>query len=44
MANKILVAYGSKYGATQEIAEKIGQVIAQSGFEVGNYGFQKSGY
>jgi menaquinone-dependent protoporphyrinogen oxidase len=34
MGNKVLVAYGSKYGATQGIAEKIGQVIAQTGLEV----------
>ena len=27
MGNKVLVAYASKYGATAEIAEKIGQVI-----------------
>jgi menaquinone-dependent protoporphyrinogen IX oxidase len=29
MGNKVLVAYASKYGATAEIAEKIGQVINQ---------------
>jgi menaquinone-dependent protoporphyrinogen oxidase len=28
---KVLVAYGTKYGATAEIAEKIGQVLGQEG-------------
>jgi menaquinone-dependent protoporphyrinogen oxidase len=28
---KVLVAYGTKYGATAEIAEKIGQVLGQAG-------------
>ena len=31
---KVLVAYASKYGATAEIAEKIGQVLRQSGLQV----------
>jgi menaquinone-dependent protoporphyrinogen oxidase len=31
---KILVAYSSKYGATQEIAEKIGQILKQAGSQV----------
>ncbi len=31
MSNKVLVAYASKYGATAEIAEKIGQVLSQAG-------------
>jgi len=29
--SQILVAYATKYGATAEIAEKIGQVLRQSG-------------
>jgi menaquinone-dependent protoporphyrinogen oxidase len=29
--NKVLVAYATKYGATAEIAEKIGQVLRQAG-------------
>jgi menaquinone-dependent protoporphyrinogen oxidase len=33
MGDKVLVAYGSKYGATSEIAEKIGQVLAEKGLE-----------
>ncbi|HSW56969.1 MAG TPA: flavodoxin domain-containing protein [Dehalococcoidales bacterium] len=33
MNNKVLVAYASKYGSTREIAEKIAQILAQSGFE-----------
>jgi menaquinone-dependent protoporphyrinogen oxidase len=31
---KILVAYGTKYGATAEIAERIGEVLRQAGHEV----------
>ena len=31
---KILVAYSSKYGATAEIAEKIGQILRQADFQV----------
>jgi menaquinone-dependent protoporphyrinogen oxidase len=31
MDNQILVAYATKYGATAEIAEKIGQVLRQAG-------------
>lgn len=31
MANSILIAYATKYGATAEIAEKIGQVLRQAG-------------
>jgi menaquinone-dependent protoporphyrinogen oxidase len=31
MDNHVLVAYATKYGATAEIAEKIGQVISQAG-------------
>jgi menaquinone-dependent protoporphyrinogen oxidase len=30
---KVLVAYGTKYGATAEIAEKIGEVLRQAGLE-----------
>ncbi|MCX9078211.1 MAG: flavodoxin domain-containing protein, partial [Candidatus Methanoperedens sp.] len=33
MTNKILVAYASKYGATTEIAEKIGEVLRQGGID-----------
>jgi menaquinone-dependent protoporphyrinogen oxidase len=33
MDEKILVAYASKYGATKEIAEKIGAVIRQAGLQ-----------
>ena len=31
MEGRILIAYATKYGATQEIAEKIGEVINQAG-------------
>jgi len=34
MSRKVLVAYASKYGATAEIAEKIGQVLSQAGLAV----------
>ncbi len=34
MNNKILVAHASKYGATAEIAEKIGEELKAAGFEV----------
>ncbi len=34
METKVLVAYGTKYGATAEIAEKIGQVLRQAGLAV----------
>jgi menaquinone-dependent protoporphyrinogen oxidase len=30
---KVLVAYATRYGATAEIAEKIGQVLRQAGFD-----------
>lgn len=33
MANKVLVAYATKYGATAEIAERIGQVLCQAGLQ-----------
>ena len=31
MKDRVLVAYGTKYGATAEIAEKIGEVLRQEG-------------
>jgi len=31
---KILVAYASKYGATEKIAEKIGEMLRQAGLQV----------
>ena len=31
MENKVLVAYASKYGATKQIAEKIGEVLFRAG-------------
>ena len=34
MSRKVLVAYATKYGATAEIAEKIGEVLAQVGISV----------
>jgi menaquinone-dependent protoporphyrinogen oxidase len=34
MNDKILIAYASKYGATKEIAEKIGLVLKDAGFAV----------
>ena len=34
MGKKVLIAYGSKYGSTAEIAEKIGTVLSQRGFDV----------
>ncbi len=34
MNGKLLVTYSSKYGATQEIAVKIGEVIRQAGLQV----------
>jgi menaquinone-dependent protoporphyrinogen oxidase len=34
MDKQILVAFASKYGATQEIASKVGEVLHQSGFQV----------
>jgi menaquinone-dependent protoporphyrinogen oxidase len=33
MDNKILVAYATKYGSTAEIAQKIGEVLINSGLE-----------
>lgn len=33
MTNKILVAYASKYGATAEITEKIGEALRQAGLQ-----------
>ena len=34
MAAKVLVAYGTKYGATGEIADKIGQTLRDHGLAV----------
>jgi menaquinone-dependent protoporphyrinogen oxidase len=34
MTKRVLVAYGTKYGATGEIAEKIGEVLQQAGLQV----------
>lgn len=34
MSDKVLVAYGSKYGATAEIAGRIGEVLGAAGFTV----------
>jgi menaquinone-dependent protoporphyrinogen oxidase len=34
MNKKVLVTYASKYGATKEIAEKIGQVLKEAGHAV----------
>ncbi len=34
MDNKVLVTYASKYGATQEIAEKIGGRLSQAGLQI----------
>ena len=34
MAKKVLVAYGSRYGGTREIAEEIGKVLKQEDLEV----------
>lgn len=33
MKSEVLVAYASKYGATAEIAEKIGEVLREEGFQ-----------
>ena len=33
MSDKVLIAYGSKYGSTAEIAQAIGQVLEESGLE-----------
>jgi len=37
MERNILVSYASKYGATKEIAEKIGEVLRQAGLRVDVY-------
>jgi menaquinone-dependent protoporphyrinogen oxidase len=34
MSDRVLVAYGSKYGSTAEIAEAIGQVLQKAGLDV----------
>jgi menaquinone-dependent protoporphyrinogen oxidase len=34
MENRVLVTYASKYGATSEIAEKIGDVLREKGLQV----------
>ncbi len=34
MATRVLVAYGTKYGATAEIAKKIGDVLQEAGLAV----------
>ncbi len=39
MDRKILVTYASKYGATAEIAGKIGDVLRQAGLQVDLFSF-----
>ena len=34
MTNKVLIAFASKYGATQEIAEKVGEILKKDGIAV----------
>jgi len=34
MGNQVLVAFATRYGATAEVAEKIGQVLRQVGLGV----------
>jgi menaquinone-dependent protoporphyrinogen oxidase len=34
MSDKILVAYGSRYGSTKEVAEAIGKALIESGWDV----------
>lgn len=43
MSNKALVVYGSKYGATAEIAEKIGHILMESGISVDVTSAKKAG-
>lgn len=43
MSSKVLVAYGSKYGATAEIAEKIGEVLNQAGLDTDVASAEKAG-
>ena len=33
MGDKVLVAYATKYGATKEIAERVGEVLGQAGVQ-----------
>jgi menaquinone-dependent protoporphyrinogen oxidase len=40
---QILVAYGTKYGATAEIAERIGQVLREAGLETEVKGAGRAG-
>jgi flavorubredoxin len=35
--DRVLLAYGSKYGATAEIAEAIGKTLSAAGLEVGSF-------
>ncbi len=41
MDGKVLVAYASKYGSTQEVAEAIAETLRESGFEVDLQPMQK---
>ncbi len=34
MSKSVLIAYATRYGSTKEVAEKIGQILIQSGFEI----------
>ena len=43
MSDKVLVAYGSKHGMTAEIADKIGKVIRERGFDVDVASADKAG-
>ena len=44
MNTRVLVTYATKYGATAEIAEKIGQALRQAGLNTNKYAEESLSY
>jgi len=42
MAKKVLVAYGSRYGCTEEVSQEIAKVLEKSGLSVSLFNLESS--